>query len=112
MNINKYRQSLMNVPPKGVGTEYERFDRIELDRIRRQPRQKKEDTMGQNHNTTKQEHQQITRIDSSSTASHSGRSLNTAKEQELLTMVERILEELLSTTKEDPNVSGDLFKNS
>ncbi|GFH46816.1 predicted protein [Chaetoceros tenuissimus] len=101
MNINKYRQSRINVPPKGVDTEHERFNRIELDRIRRQPRQNKEERIDENHNaTTRQEHQQITRIDSSSTASHSGRSLHTAKEQELITMVERILEELLSTIKD------------
>lgn len=108
MNINKYRQSRINVPPKGVDAEYEKFNRIELDRIRRQPWQNKEERMGINHNTTRQEHQQITRIDSSSTASNSGRSLYTAKEQEVLTMVERVLGELLSITKEDPqNVRED-----
>ena len=100
MNINKYRQPRMNVPPKGVDTEYESFNRIELDRIRRQPRQSKEERMGENHNSTRHEHQQITRIDSSSTASHSSRSIYAAKEQELLTMVERILEELLTTIKD------------
>lgn len=110
MNINKYRKARMNLPPKGVDTEYERFNRIQLDRVRKQPRQNQERILGENQNTTtRQEHQQITRIDSSSTASHSGRSLYTAKEQELLTMVERILGELLiSVTKEDPqNKSED-----